>query len=123
MYSPGEVSQRSIFSDRQPGWRIMIGAHFSFQLLSACAANSGGTVVMNQRRKHQIQDEFARRRLALPVTLAPGQTVQGSLFFRITPSPRELALPTGGDAVARISLAPLAGLHLKVPPANVAAAK
>lgn len=77
---------------------------------------AAGTVAMNYKRKHQVQDEFVRRRLVLPLTLAPGQTVQGSLFFRITPSPRELALHCGvGESVNNVVvlLTPLVGLHLR----------
>jgi len=84
----------------------------------ALPAAAISTVAINLRRKHQVQDEFARRRLALPLTLAPGGTVQGSLFFRLTPSPRELILHGRADEAARdipIPLTPLAGLHLRLP--------
>ena len=79
-----------------------------------------GSVGMNLHRKHQIQDEFTRRRIKLPLTLAPGESVQGSLFFRITPSPRELTLRTQSFARERdvsVSLAPLIWLHMKMPSA------
>jgi hypothetical protein len=77
-----------------------------------------GTVAMNYRRKHQVQDEFTRRRLVLPLTIAPGETAQGSLFFRITPSPRELVLHCRTDEAAHdvsVSLTALRGLHLRLP--------
>jgi len=74
------------------------------------------TVHKNRQGKHKIETEFARRRLVLPATLAPGQTVRGSLFFRISPGPRSLVLTwqtastTGrGD----IPTPQLAGLHLR----------
>ena len=78
-----------------------------------------GTVVANIHSKHKVEAEFTRRRLVLPLTLAPSQTVQGSLFFRITPGPQRLALH--GRAADQpcdltVSLAPLAGLHLAPPP-------
>lgn len=77
-----------------------------------------GSVGMNLHRKQQVETEFQRRRLALPFTLAPGQSIDGSLFFRATPSPRELTLHTGASDEARnmtVSLAPLASLHLRMP--------
>ncbi|HUL53667.1 MAG TPA: hypothetical protein VLT83_09695 [Opitutaceae bacterium] len=85
------------------------------------------TVAGNAKGRHKIEAEFSRRRLALPAKLAPGQTVRGSLFFRVTPGPARLLLHCRGDAGAlevAIDLAPLAGLHFKdqhapppVPPA------
>ena len=80
---------------------------------------AGGTVYMNLHRKHQVEAEFTRRRLVLPVTLVPGQTAEGSLFFRITPSPRELVFRTEraeAKAEVKVNLAPLSGLHVKAKP-------
>ncbi|MEO7414550.1 MAG: hypothetical protein ABIZ81_14455 [Opitutaceae bacterium] len=77
-----------------------------------------GSVGRNIHGKHQIEKEFFRRRIALPLSLAPGQSVQGSLFFPITPGPRKLTLNghTGdGPREIVIDLAPLAGLHLPLP--------
>lgn len=79
-----------------------------------------GTVVANVHSKHKVEAEFTRRRLALPLTLAPGQTAHGSLFFRITPGPQRLVLrgrAADQPCDATISLALLAGLHL-APPAT-----
>jgi hypothetical protein len=78
-----------------------------------------GTVVANVHSKHKVEAEFTRRRLALPLTLAPGQMVQGSLFFRITPGPQRLALhgrAADQPCDVTVSPAPLAGLHLAPPP-------
>jgi hypothetical protein len=80
-----------------------------------------GTVVANIHSKHRVEAEFTRRRLGLPLTLAPGQTVQGSLFFRITPGPQRLALhgrAADQPCAVTVSLAPLAGLHFAPPPAT-----
>ena len=78
---------------------------------------AGTSVVMNVKRKHQVEAEFDRRRLALPLSLVSGQTAQGSLFFRITPGPRRLIFTcVAGTAAPRdvtIDLTRLAGLHLK----------
>ncbi|MDP3071491.1 MAG: hypothetical protein Q8N18_14465 [Opitutaceae bacterium] len=80
---------------------------------------AGGTFYMNVRRKHQVEAEFTRRRLVLPLRLVPGQTVQGSLFFRVTPSPQRLVFSSHADDTpprdTTIELLSLAGLHLKAP--------
>lgn len=75
----------------------------------------GGTIYRNVSGKHEVEAEFNRRRLMLPVTLAPGQTIEGSLFFRITPGPRDLVLHGRGanEADIAIPLGPLNELHLK----------
>lgn len=78
------------------------------------------TLYTNVNNRHAIEREFERRRLVLPVTLVPGQLVQGSLFFRISPGPKRLILSGYVDDEPReivIDLAPLAGLHLKAAPA------
>jgi hypothetical protein len=75
-----------------------------------------GTVAMNYHGKRQVEKEFNRRRFALPLNLAPGETVQGSLFFRITPSLRELMFHCRvGETTQEISipLAILEPLHLR----------
>jgi hypothetical protein len=63
-----------------------------------------------------VQQEFTRRRLALPRTLGPGETVTGSLFFPMTPGPQRLILKTQsgeGPRELTLELKPLADLHLK----------
>ncbi len=85
----------------------------------------GGTIYTNIKSRHAIEREFARRRLILPSVLVPGQLVQGSLFFRISPGPKRLTLKCRVDDEPRevvIDLAPLAGLHLKAPPKTGSAA-
>lgn len=77
-----------------------------------------GTVAMNVHGKHQIENEFARRRLVLPARIAPGQTVPGSLFFRISPGPQRLVVrgQTGDEPIElTVDLAPLQRLHLQPP--------
>jgi hypothetical protein len=79
-----------------------------------------GTVVANVRGKHKVEAEFARRCLVLPLPVAPGQTVQGSLFFRITPGPQRLVLRCLSGEETRdllFDLSPLADLHFQPPPA------
>jgi hypothetical protein len=86
-----------------------------------------GTLVRSTLAKADIEREFERRRLHLPLTLGPHESKSGSLFFAVTPGPRRLLLTfPGGDQLNAFSLplAPLAGLHLPppasaaVPPAN-----
>jgi hypothetical protein len=75
----------------------------------------GGTVYRNISSRHDIENEFAHRRLILPATVAPGGVAQGSLFFRISPGPQRLVLSgrSGAEPVeVAIELTPLKGLHL-----------
>jgi len=87
----------------------------AFMALPLCAV---GTVAVNVHYKHRVEDEFARRRLVLPLTLSPGETARGSLFFRITPSPSQLLLREsagGEEGEASVDLHALSGLHMRVP--------
>lgn len=68
----------------------------------------------NQKHKHAIEDEFNRRRMALPLTLTPGKPHTGSLFFPMTVSPQALRLEwiKGSNRVTSILPLPmLAGMH------------
>ncbi len=89
----------------------------------ALPAFIGGSIYANVSSRHEVEREFARRRLQLPVTLVAGQVAQGSLYFPITPGPRQLVLKgrAGKQPVeATLDLARLASLHLKPPPATPA---
>jgi hypothetical protein len=74
--------------------------------------------------RDSIVAEFTRRRLALPLTLAPGETRIGSFFFPMVPNPRSLSLPwssgtSGGELT--LPLESVHGLHVQVPaPAVIA---
>ncbi len=75
----------------------------------------GVSIKKNNNRKRLIESTFAQRRLVLPATIAPGQSAQGSLFFRITPGPRSFNLNyrDGGEPrQVSFELAQLATLHL-----------
>ena len=77
-----------------------------------------GVWATNSDNKTAIVAEFNRRRLAFPLTLAPGETRIGSLFFPMVPNPRSLGLrwssgPTGGKVT--LPLDSLKGLHVKAP--------
>ena len=59
--------------------------------------------LVDMNRKGKIQEEFNRRRLPLPLTIAPGETRIGSLFFSMTPGPKRLLLH-GGSAGQNVEL-------------------
>lgn len=79
----------------------------------------GYTLIKNHSNRKRCEEIFAERRLELPVTIDPGASVQGSLFFPITPDPqlaRWAYLPAGsgdGAVALEVLLTPLAGLHLE----------
>jgi|GEM_PF-541010 len=84
--------------------------------LAAAPIYLATVMVINSNNKAKVLAEFARRRLSLPLTLAPGATASGSFFFRLSPSPTRLTL--GGRTENKpseliVDLAPLSGLHLK----------
>ena len=75
-------------------------------------------ILINHSNKEAVEVEFTRRRLGLPLTLAPGETRTGSFFFPMVPNPRSLNLhwssgPAGGGN--SLSLDFLHGLHVKAP--------
>jgi len=70
---------------------------------------------INRHHKAAIKAEFNRRRLPLPLTLAPGQTRTGSLFFPMVPNPRSLDLTWSIESGKSDSVLPLdflRGLHV-----------
>jgi len=72
--------------------------------------------VMNRNNRAKVVAEYDRRRLVLPLTLAPNSKVEGSLFFPMTPGPQRLVFRgRSGEAPMQfgLELKPLAGLHLK----------
>jgi hypothetical protein len=76
----------------------------------------GATVYRNLSGRHAIEAEFARRRIVLPQTLAPGQELAGSLFFPTTPGPRRLIVgfrENQRSADLDLPLPQLARLHLR----------
>ncbi|MEI6106425.1 MAG: hypothetical protein WCR49_05365 [Opitutae bacterium] len=116
------------------GGIAMASAWGSFMAAPGAAASAGGAaaaltiipiaavvditavVIMNHNNKAKVQAEFDRRRLVLPLTLAPGASATGSLFFPMTPGPQRLIVKGQfGEAPLELilPLKPLAGLHLK----------
>lgn len=87
-----------------------------FLMPAVLIANVTTVAVMDHQNKDKVQNEFERRRLRLPLELAGGATVQGSLFFPMAPAPRRLLVQVrAGDAPFEVGLdlTPLAGLHLE----------
>jgi hypothetical protein len=73
-------------------------------------------LTINHSNKGAMEREFRRRRLATPLTLAPGESRTGSFFFPMVPAPRSLALQwsdrsAAGDATLQLTL--LRDLHIK----------
>jgi hypothetical protein len=80
----------------------------------------GATILgINMHNRSAIKKEFDRRRLSLPLTLGPGESRTGSLFFPMTPDPQALALEWSsgaGNEGSALDLHFLAGLHVKRSP-------
>ena len=79
-------------------------------------------LAINHHNKKAVMTEFERRRLALPLTLAPGETRTGSLFFPMVRSPSSLVLHSVSGSVtrsARLSLDFLSALHVPGTPAAI----
>jgi hypothetical protein len=70
--------------------------------------------------------EFTRRRLPLPLTLAPGETRTGSVFYPMVRDPRSLELywsSETGNGQATLPLDFLHGLHVPAAQASAATQK
>lgn len=71
-------------------------------------------VAKNSKQRRIVEAEFQRRRLPLPLELAPGASRTGSLFFPMSVSPRELIVHWSRDGAAGTTTLPtpqLRGLH------------
>ncbi len=84
---------------------------------TAVALPAYGLTVLgiNMHNKKAIKKEFDRRRLPLPLTLGPGETRTGSLFFPMIPNPQALTLGwtgTAGEGDTTLDLHFLEGLHV-----------
>lgn len=72
-------------------------------------------VGINHHNKKAVMTEFSRRRLPLPLTLAPGETRTGSLFYPMVRSPGSLSLyisSGSGTTTAVLALEFLHALHV-----------
>lgn len=76
---------------------------------------------INHHNKKAIMAEFTRRRLQLPLTIAPGATQTGSVYFPMVRQPRSLQLRWSDDSGSGSAELPLDFLNsLHVPAAPVA---
>lgn len=81
-------------------------------------------VAINHHNKKAVMTEFNRRRLPLPVTLAPGETRTGSLFYPMVRSPGSLGLAWSNDLGSSTAVLPLEflkALHVPAAPVDQAA--
>jgi len=77
-----------------------------------------GVLTINHYNKVAMEKEFSRRRLELPLILAPGETRMGSLFFPMLLNPRSLGLEWSISSARGECTLPLDFLHgLHVAPA------
>jgi len=78
----------------------------------------------NHDHRALIEAEFTRRRIVMPLTLAPGETRTGSFYFPMTPRPRSLGLHWSAEQQAGETVLPLdflRGLHDRAtPPSSTA---
>jgi hypothetical protein len=104
-----------------------------FVSAAAAGAALAGVVVLplyyvsvwgiNHHNKKAVMAEFTRRRLPLHLTLTPGETRTGSVFFPMVREPQSLDLhwssETGtGEAILQLDF--LHGLHVPAPQAGAA---
>jgi hypothetical protein len=81
---------------------------------------------INHHNKKAVMAEFTRRRLPLPLTLAPGETRTGSVFYPMVRDPRSLDLhwsSEAGNGQAILLLDFMHGLHVPAIPAGAATQK
>jgi hypothetical protein len=70
---------------------------------------------INMHNKSVIHKEFERRRILFPLTLGPGESHTGSLFFPMIPNPKALSMKWSGHSGERdtaLALDFLEGLHV-----------
>jgi hypothetical protein len=71
-------------------------------------------LLIDPKNRKLVQAEFNRRCLRLPIELAPGASISGSVFFPLTPGPEHLSLKgrqAGQIVEVSVALPGLAGLH------------
>jgi len=67
----------------------------------------GSVMVINHHNKNRIGAEFTRRRLPLPLKLAPGDTRTASVFYPIVRSPTALGLHWSTESASGEAALPL----------------
>ena len=110
----GRIAAGSVLSVRGGGLVAPVDMLIMFCVVPPIYA--GNAIAFNVHGRKRIEADFNRRRLVLPLTIAPGQTVDGSLFFPVTPGPQTLAFHCQiADQATDLTLVltPLANLHVK----------
>jgi len=77
---------------------------------AACA------IKFNTSGRKRVEAEFNQHRLVLPRAIAPGEVVEGSLYFPVTPGPQQLTLhcrTPDQTADLTLLLTPLANLRVR----------
>jgi hypothetical protein len=78
---------------------------------------------INHHNEKAVMVEFKRRRLPLPLTLAPGETRTGSVFYPMVRNPSSFELRWSSERASREAVLPLdflKGLHVPTAPAEPA---
>jgi hypothetical protein len=76
----------------------------------------GSVLGINHHNKKAVMTQFKRRQLAMPLTLAPGETRTGSLFYPMVRSPGSLSVDWSSEPGTATAVLPLEFLHaLHVP--------
>ena len=73
-------------------------------------------VEFNHRGRKLVEADFNRHRLPLPASVVPGQVLQGSWYFPVTPAPQRLVVryrKADDTGEVRLALPPLATLRVK----------
>lgn len=77
-----------------------------------------GVRIYQGNKQAAMKREFHKRRISLPLTLAPEETITGSLFFPMAAGPRSLRVGWSSETASGELVLPLdflKGLHLKTP--------
>jgi hypothetical protein len=100
------------------------GAGVALALGSVIVLPIAGVTVgfINLHHKHEVEAEFQRRRLVLPLTLASGEKRTGSLFLPMVRSPHALLIqwasaserPAKSGGTSQLALGFLSALHVPV---------
>lgn len=112
----GAATYASAMGSIMSGGAAAGGAALLTVIPIVAAVDITAVVIINRRNRRKVEAEFNRRRLALPCTIEPGSSAEGSLFFPMTPGPQRLTLYGWSDAAPielELDLSALAGLHLK----------
>jgi hypothetical protein len=127
--SPGRIAVSSVTVATM--WPLMASPYawcgWSWEAYGVGAAiiapvYAANTIAFNVRGRKKIEADFQKRRLVLPLTIIPGQVVQGSLYFPVTLGPQRLALRCRAADQVRDLVLPLGSVaDLARPPPHRAA--